>query len=200
MSFPVINETIERRKNILCAGRLESWNIKGFDIILDIWSEIESKYPEWFLEIAGDGDMQSQQFIEKMLSDRNLFRRVKLLGHVEDMKSLYAHSSIFTLCSRMEGFPMVLMEAMSQGCACVAFSIKGASEEMMNEDSGRIIKDGDISGFKNAIIELLNNKKEREKLSYKAINNIKRFSVNNFLSRWESLIENVLVRNQHCNL
>lgn len=193
LSFPILKSDVKRGKNILCAGRLESWNVKGFDIILRIWSEIHQKYPEWTLDIAGDANNKDAlTFIKNLISDLKLNSRVNLLGQVNDMKSFYSHSSIFALPSRIEGFPMVLMEAMSQGCACVAFSISGASDEMMGSEAGIIVKDCDLNGFKKGLEMLLNNDDMRESVSRRAIKNVSRFSVQSFVDSWEKFIEDTL--------
>ncbi len=192
LSFPVLDKQVVRRKNILCAGRLEVWEIKGFDIMINIWSRIHAKYPDWVLEIAGDGAEASQNYIKQMLVEKNVQDHVRLLGRVSDMKSLYAESSIFALSSRMEGFPMVLMEAMSQGCACVAFSVGGSSDEMMSDRSGALIKDGDVSSFEAALIRLIENEKEREVFSQNARKEVSKFSVAKFVDDWEKLIKQSL--------
>ena len=59
LSFPPINHTTERKKNVLVAGRLSFWKIKGIDRIIDIWGNLSKKYPDWRLEIAGDGNNES---------------------------------------------------------------------------------------------------------------------------------------------
>ena len=192
LSFPVLDKQVVRRKNILCAGRLEVWEIKGFDIIVDIWSRIHAKYPDWVLEIAGDGTEASHNYMKQMLVEKGVQDHVRLLGRVSDMKSLYAESSIFALPSRMEGFPMVLMEAMSQGCACVAFSVGGSSDEMMSEKSGLLMPDGDASSFEAALVRLIENGKERELFSQNAIKEVSRFSVDFFMDEWEKLINETL--------
>lgn len=193
LSFPVLDKQVVRRKNILCAGRLEVWEIKGFDIIVDIWSRIHVKYPDWVLEIAGDGTEASHNYMKQMLVEKGVQDHVRLLGRVSDMKSLYAESSIFALSSRMEGFPMVLMEAMSQGCACVAFSVGGSSDEMMSEKSGLLIPDGDASSFEAALVRLIENGKEREAFSQSAIKEVSRFSVEKFVDDWEKLIDKAIL-------
>lgn len=192
LPFPIITKEVKREKNILCAGRLESWYIKGFDIILDIWQAIESLYPEWNLEIAGSGDTSAQKTIHEMISKRHLDQRVKLLYNVNDMRSLYQQSSIFVLSSRTEGFPMVLMEAMSQGCACIAFSVYGATNEMMSKKSGIIIEDGNISGFTDALKMLIQDSNLRAQYAKNAINEIAQFSEERFISSWENLLNSVV--------
>lgn len=199
ISFPILDTTATRKKRILCVGRLEVWDIKGFDIIIKIWAELAPQYPEWTLDIAGSGDSKSKAYLEKMIEDNNLSSCI-LLGQVDDMKNLYSSSEIFALPSRMEGFPMVLMEAMSQGCACIAFEVGGATNEMLDENAGIIVKDGDIEAFKQALIAMIKDKTIREQYSINAINSVQRFSVDKFVDSWERLIykahnKNISVKN-----
>lgn len=189
LSFPLLDSNTERRKNILCAGRLEVWDIKGFDIIIKIWSQLYKKHPDWMLEIAGDGTEDATRIVRQLITANGLDGKVRLLGHIDDMKRLYSETSIFALPSRIEGFPMVLMEAMSQGCACVAFDIEGASTEMVADNSGIVVKDGNIDAFQNALELLIDNEQQRLSYSRNAIASVSRFSVDSFMHSWETLIE-----------
>ena len=123
-----------------------------------------------------------------------LKERVFLLGQVDDMKALYAQSSIFVLSSRVEGFPMVLMEAMSQGCACIAFSVQGAANEMLTQNSGFVIDDGDILDLQQKLTKLIEDNSLRENYGYNAIDAVSKFSVKTFVDEWENLIESVLFK------
>lgn len=189
ISFPVLTSATNRKQNILCAGRLDAWEIKGFDMMLDCWQSLASMYPDWILEIAGDGKAETVSFIQKLIKERNLNDRVILLGQVENMQEKLSQTSIFALPSRAEGFPMVLMEAMSQGCACVAFEVGGATYEMItdNED-GIIIKDLDTESFTAALLSLIENPQLRDKLSQNALKSIQRFSPESFMESWNNLI------------
>lgn len=191
LTYSINNLVVERKKNILCVGRLDVWHIKGFDIILDIWSNLHSLFPEWILEIAGSGDDKSISFIENRIKDLNLSHRVKLLGQITNMKDLYLHSSIFALPSRIEGFPMALMEAMSQGCACIAFNVDGAASEMLG-NAGIIIEDGNIEQFKHYLKQLLSVENKRFFLGQKAQSEVSRFSVECFGTSWLNLINDTI--------
>ena len=58
---------------------------------------------------------------------------IEFLGFQKDMESLYKKSEIFVLSSRYEGFGLVLIEAMSQGCAPIACDYKGRQREILKE-------------------------------------------------------------------
>ena len=194
LSFPVLDKTTVREKRILCAGRLEDWKIKGFDRMIGIWATICNKYPEWTLDIAGSGTESSIEYLTSLISSYNIKGRVCLLGQVNNMKDLYSRSCIFALSSRMEGFPMVLMEAMSQGCACVAFSVGGASNEMLDKESGYIVEDGDCDGFSKRIEELISDSETRKSLSIHAIHKASAFTVDGFIDEWINLIHKTVIK------
>lgn len=197
LSFPVLDYPTTRKYNILCAGRLDAWHIKGFDIILECWKSIENIYPEWILEIAGDGTKESTAYIQDSIKKMGLTNRVVLLGQVDNMQKKLSQTSIFALPSRVEGFPMVLMEAMSQGCACVSFEIGGATLEMMTHNKdGIIIKDADIEGFTRGLSLLIESSALREQLSSSALHSIQRFSPLSFMKSWDDLISRVVKQNE----
>lgn len=193
-SIPSINTLSLRRKSILCAGRLEVWKIKGFDIILSIWGQIANKYPDWILEIAGSTDDKiTVSYLNNILKEKNIIDRVRLLGHVDDMQALYQESSIFALPSRMEGFPMVLLEAMSQGCACIAFDLYGASSEMLTSyKEGIIVSDGNIDDFQKELEALILNEELRWELACNAIKRTETFSIETFIKNWDIYIREIL--------
>lgn len=190
LSFPPLDHETAREKNILVAGRLSFWKIKGIDRIIDIWSRLTDKYVDWILEIAGDGDDKSINYLKTLVSQKGLDNKVRFLGQVHDMKTKLSKTSIFALPSRVEGFPMVLMEAMSQGCACVAFTLGGACNEMMSDGkSGYIVEDGNLDAFSNSLIRLLDNPVRRDNFGKNAISECSRFSVDSFINSWVNLLD-----------
>lgn len=192
LSFDVANNSYKRRKNILCVGRLDVWKIKGFDIILDIWAKIEKKYPDWQLEIAGTGTQTAINDLNLLVSKLGIETRVSFLGQVNDIQNLYQHSSIFALPSRMEGFPMALLEAMSQGCACVAFEIEGATREMLDEESGVIVPDGDNEIFQSYLEKLMDDATLVENFGEKAIIKSQDFTKEVFAKNWMKYMNDVI--------
>lgn len=189
LSFAPLKHPSVRKKTILVAGRLSFWKVKGIDRIIDIWTNLANKYPDWTLEIAGDGNSKSTSFLKDLVCKKKIGKSVKFLGQVNDMRTKLSETGIFALPSRVEGFPMVLMEAMSQGCACVAFSLGGACDEMMkNNKSGYIVEDDNKEIFTDALCKLLDNPSLREQLGRNAINESKRFSVETFIQSWINIL------------
>lgn len=178
-----------RRKNILCVGRVMSWNVKGFDRIIKLWGSISKKYPEWTLEIAGPGDQKHIDKLMEIARESGCADSIKFLGNIKDIQTLYQQSSIFALPSRVEGFPMALIEAMSQGCACVSFDLDGAISEIANdEEDCMIVPDNDLDAFSDRLEQLLKNIVLRQQIAQASVVCVERYSKDIFIAKWESII------------
>ena len=178
-----------RRKNILCVGRVSSWDVKGFDRIIRIWGHIAAQYPEWTLEIAGPGSDDKIAQLMSMARNAGCADSLKFLGNIAEIKDLYRESSIFALPSRVEGFPMALIEAMSQGCACVSFDLDGAiSEIAIDNKDCLIVPDNDPEAFEQRLVELLDSPELQKRLAGKAIKNVNKYSEHRFIAHWQKII------------
>lgn len=192
LTFPPIEDLsgyADRRKNILCVGRVMSWDVKGFDRIIKIWGRIASQYPEWTLEIAGPGSEEHIAKLMAMAHEAGCDDNLKFLGNIADIKSLYRESSIFALPSRVEGFPMALIEAMSQGCACVSFDLDGAISEIANDNEDcLIVPDNDLDTFEQRLTELLASSDLRRHIASAAIKNVAKYSEERFVEHWQQIL------------
>lgn len=175
-------------KIILAAGRLDAWHVKGFDILMKAWNIVSPQYPEWELVIAGRGSNKSLTFLQEML-DEEPSKRVKFLGFVSDIVAQYRKSSIFVLSSRYEGFGMVLVEAMSQGCACVTTDFNGRQKEIINESKyGLICSPDNVEALAENLSILISNDNLRSQIQDSCIERSKDFSLNKIMVKWNKII------------
>ena len=87
--------------------------------------------------IAGDGPLRTK--IEKYISAGDLSEKVKLLGHVCDMDSLYRICDLVVLCSKMEAQPYLILEAMRANCTVIASDVAG-NRELLAGGKGLLVK------------------------------------------------------------
>ena len=127
-----------KQRVVLACGRIDNWYCKGFDVLIRAFGKLvqgfKSKVQDegWKLVIAGVWrNPETRTFLDGIAKECGVLDKIEYTGFVEDMQKLYAESSIFVLSSRYEGFGLVLIEAMSQGCACVACDYKGRQREIM---------------------------------------------------------------------
>jgi len=192
VEFELSSNKKVRRKTVLVAGRLSAWKIKGFDTIIETWSRIAKKYPQWTLEIAGDGNSESMSFLQTLASMHDVAESVVFLGFC-NMVEIYQSSSIFVLSSRFEGMPLVLMEAMSQSCACVAFELDGRTNEIISSpDCGIVVENQNKDELEKAIVRLIEDEALRDALGKGAKREMARFSKEKITELWESLFAKVI--------
>lgn len=187
---PIAAPLSDKKKRIVAAGRLSAWHCKGFDVLIKAWGRIAHRYPEWQLDIAGTGDDISKAYLQSLISDNGIAPQAVLSGFHDDMATFYAESEIFVLSSRYEGFGMVLIEAMSQGCACVAADYKGRQKEIFGEDgAGVCVEPENVEAMANALEELIDNDTKRKELQRNAIKRAHDFDAMEIARKWEGLLK-----------
>lgn len=192
LSLKTATQFPHKEKIILAAGRLEAYYTKGFDLLIQAWGKIAKSYLDWQLLIAGYGTEKQVEDFDKFIQLNGCANQVKLLGFQSNMKSLYERASIFVLSSRYEGFGMVLVEAMSQGCACIACDNKGRQKEIIRNDSeGLLCPVSNVDSLKNAMAMLIENENKRLHLQRNAINRSKAFNYQTIINNWESLLSQI---------
>lgn len=179
----------EKRKIILSVGRLEYQ--KGFDRLIESFSKIANDLLDWDLVILGDGPERKN--LEFLIDKLGIKGRVFLPGKAGNISDWYKRADIFVLSSRFEGFPNVLVEAMSYGCPVISFDCDtGPSEIIRNGIDGILVPQDDIEAFTSALKELALDEKKRKNFSAKAIEVRERFSIEKIAHQWENLFNELL--------
>jgi len=146
-----VNDIPHKQNTILAVGRLDGWHVKGFDVLIRAWAHVVSSFKfqvstdGWKLQIAGTGSEESLNYLKQLCKENRVEGSVEFLGFRKDVEKLYQDASIFVLSSRYEGFGLVLIEAMSQGCACIACDYKGRQREIMSPTSTLPSREGESS-------------------------------------------------------
>lgn len=188
---------VPKKQNIiLAAGRLDAWYYKGFDILIQAWSRIAQNHPTWVLQIAGDGE-KGMKYLQSLAEECDVVNQINFIGYQSDMLPIYQRSSIFTLSSRYEGFGMVLIEAMSQGCAPIACDHHGRQGEIITrEDEGILCPVEDAESLGKAMERMINDEKYRSKVQANAIKRSKFYSLDNIMDKWEMILESINVNTE----
>lgn len=184
------NNEYKREKIILAIGNVSRWKHKGFDNLLSIFANIKNRIPEYKLVIAGGGD---PTYLKQICSELNIENKVEFLGEVTDIAYYMQQASVFTLTSRWEGLPMVLIEAMSQGLPCIAYDcFSGPADIITNGKDGILIEDQNKEKFGLELISLIKNKNRQAILSKEALNTVKKYEINFILDKWENSLNKLV--------
>jgi glycosyltransferase involved in cell wall biosynthesis len=175
----------ERRSTIVAAGRLR--RVKGFDLLIDAWSRIEQAWPEWTVDVYGRGpDLAA---LQADIDRRHMSSRMRLVGPAPDLQQRFEAAGIFVLSSRLEGFPLVLVEAMAAGCPVVSFDCpRGPAEIIRDHVNGTLVRAEDVAALAAAIEELLRSPTLRSAYSRAAAETARSYSLDSIGARWDAVL------------
>lgn len=186
-----INEFSKRKKNILAAGSLQRFRVKGFDSLLKIAAPLLHMHKDWTLTIAGSGE-SGMETLKELRKELNLENQVFLPGFCDNIQELMQNSQIFALSSKYEGLPMVLMEALSNGMTCIAYDcISGPRDLIEDNINGLLVRNQDTTDFQEKLDELMTNDKLRYFLASSASNSMLRFDLAEIMKQWNDLFEEI---------
>ncbi len=184
---PIKTNNHLREKTILAVGGLDRYWNKGFDNLIPIFKEVQNIDEEWKLQIIGNGD-KGLEFLKNLVNEHDLKEKVEFLGYKSNVSDYMYKSSIFILPSRLEGLPMVLLEAMSQGMACIAYDCKTGPSSIINDNiNGLLIEDQNIEEMIKRLSLLIKDESLRVKLSEEGIKSLDNFSIESIGNKWEKL-------------
>lgn len=182
--FKTVTPAALTEKRVAAVGRL-AWQ-KGFDRLIEAWKKVSPKAPGWELSIFGDGELRGS--LEKMAEGLP----VSFRGNVADPEEIYRNSSIIALTSHYEGLPMVLIEAEAYGIPAVSFDCKcGPSDIIRSGENGILVKEGDVDGFADALLSLIDDSGKRLAMGAAAYADSPRWSAEKIMKQWTELLENL---------
>lgn len=175
-------------KTIISVGHLRS--IKGFDMLIDVANIVFKKHGDWQWKIYGDGPEKER--LKDKINEYGLDGNVILCGKTTEIENCYKSSSIYVLTSRMEGLPMVLLEAKTYNLPTVSFDIEtGPNEIVRNNVNGFLIEPYNIELMADKICELIENNELRKKFSDNAKYDIDKFDIDTVITKWRKIIKEI---------
>lgn len=180
-----LNET-----RMISVGRLS--REKGFIDLVEVYKQYKDKNKdsEWYLDIVGNGSERNK--VADKIYTYNLNKDVTMHGYLKkkELNELFHESSIYVMTSYTESFGIVLIEAMSHGIPCIAFtSAEGANDLITNDYNGYLIPNRDFNKMVEKIEELANNKKLRKELGKNAREFSLKYSSDNIKKEWLELLK-----------
>lgn len=176
-------------KAVISVGRL--CYQKGFDFLIDAWKLVVQKYPDWYLNIYGEGGWRNE--LQKKIESLGLSNVIKLRGRCTRMEDEFINSSMLVMSSRAEGFPLILLEAASCGLPLISYDCpSGPSEIVTDGENGYLIPHvGDIDAMAEKICLLIENAELRKQMGEKAKLMVDKFSPLKIKEQWMTLFDSI---------
>ncbi len=177
-----------QEKRLISVGRLSKE--KAPDDLVKIFNLLSKKHPDWHLDIIGDGEEREK--IELYIKKHKLEDKVTLHGfqNKEYIDKYLQKSSLYIMTSLTESFGIVLLEAMSHGIPCVAFSsAEGAREIITSGKNGYLIKNRNYGAMIKKIEDIMKKEDIRKQLGKEARKSIKKYTKEVVQEDWYELLE-----------
>lgn len=134
-------------------------NHKG---LIEIFKRVSKCFPGATLHLVGDGPLRNE--IENIVQQQNLSSNILFHGFQKDPLRFISHADVLMLPSIIEGLPGVILEAFYCKTAVVAYNTGGIKEIVIPGQTGHLIELNNDEAFASAVINVLENKEQTEKL------------------------------------
>ena len=187
--YPEHPTQTQREKIVLAAGRLTE--VKRFDLLIRQFAHIHDRAPDWKLLILGDGEDEEQ--LRSLVRELGAGEYILLAGRKNgrEVEQEMCTASFFTMSSRSEGFPFVLLEAQSCALPILAYDVRVGPGFIVHQgQDGYLVPEGDQALYEQRMLEMMAEPALLRRMGQKAMEEAKQFSRENVAEKWYSVIEN----------
>lgn len=171
-------------KVVVSAGRLAAR--KGLGRLVRAFGLIAAAAPDWQLHIYGRGERREQ--LVDLIHRLGLEPQVLVKGYTRDLPATMRNASVYAMASRQEGFPLVLIEAMSVGLPLIAFDCpRGPAEIIRHRQNGLLIDNGQVHSFADGLLELMTDVELRRRMGRQALRDAESYTLDRVAADWERL-------------
>jgi len=165
-----------------------SFEEKGLDLLLKVFSELILEDEKLFLLLIGTGPD------EKSILDfkRRYPERIILFNPQDDLTKFFSLIDLFILPSRVDPFPHVMLESGFFKKPFVGSNVDGIAELIRNGENGLLFEKGETAGLKNCIVKLLKDKNYANELAQKLHEEITdKYSAKTIIPKYYSLYDSI---------
>ncbi len=167
---------------IISVGKIDE--SKDFSCLIDAIALLKKRV-EVSADIFGDGHLK--EALESRVRGLGLDKNVKFRGFASSPFDMSSRYHAFVFCSRYEGMPNVVLEAMSKGLPVVSTRVSGVTDIIRNGDEGILFEPGNSMALSNILLELNLDRKRLSSLSRMSLERVKDFSVASIGANYEKL-------------
>lgn len=170
-----------------------AWEKNLADLVRAI-ALVHAEVPAVSLDLYGyadpTNDYQARREIEKVIAENGLESVVTLKGYTTDLDQVENTAMLYGLTSKMEGFNLAILEAISHGLIAFSYDVNyGPNEIVQDGINGAIVPYGDYQALAERIITVLKNPQLAQSYSAGAYESAKRYSAENVWQAWQGLLD-----------
>ena len=167
---------------------------KGFEYLIQAIPDIVQDVPDAKFLLVGDGPLRER--IEALSKELRVRDNMIFTGFRSDIKEILCAVDLLVIPSLLEGFPMVILEAMAMAKPIIATNIDGITEQITDGVNGILVPPKDPSALAKGVIRVLNNKELAMTMGLSARKKVEQeFSVEKMVAETEKVYLSLLRAN-----
>lgn len=188
MLLTVPLQVVLAEKTIVSVGSLSPQ--KNQRQMLEIMKIVHESHPDWNLKIYGEGPLRRS--LEDFIKQHKMSSYVSLEGTTSNIPAVLKSASLFLLTSSIEGFGLVLVEAMSLGIPCISFDTVGPRLIIQDNFNGFLVNKGDIHKFAAKVNQVIADRILRERLGNGAYQSAQQYHPDVVAEKWKCLFQKLV--------
>lgn len=141
---------------------------KGVNELVEAFDRLSKEFPNIRLYLIGSFEAKLDPLKTTTLEMIHNNNQIIAFGQQNDVRPYLRASNIFVLPSYREGFPNVVLEAGAMGLPVIVTDVNGASDAIINDETGYVIPKRNVEALYNAMKKLYLNSKIRNEMAIKS--------------------------------
>ena len=168
--------------------------VKNQKCLIRAFAALADDFPDWKIRLLGKDTSRYACECHREIKRLRLQNRVEIVGFTNDLKGEYSRAAFVAFPSKLEGFPLAILEAAQFGlCAVVHKDLPGV-EDIVQVDKTGVVVENSVAAFASGLRNLMASAEYRLSLGIKAREYCREhYSRDNIMGKWNLLLENKLV-------
>lgn len=173
-------------KYIVSVSRLNN-EVKQIDKLIESYHKSELPKHDISLLILGEGE--DKESLKTLVEKKSLKDKVRIMGFQENPYPIIKNALFLVLCSKFEGFPMVLLESLKLGTPVVSFNCtSGPNEIIINNENGLLVEDQNFEKLRESLNIFIENESLYKNCKDHAEESVMKFNNSTIMDQWKSLL------------
>lgn len=184
---------VPRARRVLAVGRLAQ--VKRFDLLIAAWAAIRDDFPDWRVDIYGEGPQNDTLSVQ--IATAGLQDIVRLCGVTPDLGPQYDSASLLCHPASFEGFGLAVAESMAHGTPAMGFAdCAGINRLVTSGVDGILLDPGQdrVMALAAGLRQALSQPAHLHALGQAATAITQAYSPDEIAAQWDSLIRSCAAR------
>ncbi|TVV26575.1 glycosyltransferase family 4 protein [Weissella cibaria] len=167
---------------------------KHLDDLVRAVGIVHKEFPQVTLDLYGYADpadnYKARTSVEEAIREYGLEGVVTMKGYTTEIDAVENNAMMYGLTSRMEGFNLAIMEAISHGLIAFSYDVNYGPNEIVEDDvNGNVVPYEDYEAMAQAMLKVLRDPDLAQRYSTGAYESSERYSEENVWHAWRELLD-----------